>query len=147
MYHRLKPIIALLFLFASCIVGEKEYIYENSNFRVVLKEQCRKFICIELINRHTLSTYSAIPDLIIYDDGIAVEGGIVVDYNTLLNDDIKSCKIEDLYSCDSLYDSHTDSIIVVFGQEKGTHKRLDLAIYKSSLFDFRNGNYTLYAVD
>lgn len=147
MYRNLKPILALLFLFASCIVGEKEYIYENSNFRVILKEQCRKIVSMQLINLQTLSTYSAITDLIVYDDGIAVEGGIVVDYNTLLNNDIESCKIENLYSCDSLYDIHTDSVVMVLGLERGTHRRLDLAIYKSGLSDFRNGNYTLYAVE
>ena len=154
MFRKLNIIISFLLLTASCIPETKEYVYENSVFRVKLKEQCKNLVGIEVFNLQTASTYSAIPELVVYDDGIPVEGGLVNDYNKLINNDIDSISMEHIYSCVSVYSIFTDSIHLVFGQEsqslgqnKPTNRRLDLGIYDSKLPDFINGNYTLYAVE
>ena len=153
MYRKINVIVALLLLSASCITDTKVYIYENSVFRAILTEQCNKLVGMELINLQTGSTYSTSPELSVYDDGVPVEGGLVSDYNKLIDNNLYHENIEDLYSCDSIYDIHTDSINICFGQEskylgevKPPHRRFDLVIWKSKLPDFADGEYTLYAV-
>lgn len=146
-------IITFLLLVTSCKSETKESVYENSFFKVILNDQCNKLVCIELINIKTSATFSAIPELVVYDDKIPVEGGLVNDYNRLIDNNIES-DIENLYSCDSVYSVFTDSINLVFGQESRTvrknntiNRRFDLGIYNSKLSDFMDGNYTLYAVE
>ena len=153
MFRKLIVIFVVLLLSITCIADMKESVYENSVFKVVLKERCNKLVYIELINRQTASTYSALPELIVYDDGVPVEGGLVADYNKLVNDDLNTCNTEDVYSCDSVYSIDADSIRICFGRESRSfgqtryaYKRLDLNIRDSKLPDFIDGNYTLYIV-
>lgn len=140
--------IFMILLFStllSCASELNVYTYENSELRVVLKSDCDKITFIEMINKRNNSTYRAIPQLVMYDDEVPVEGGLVSDYNIMA--DYASLDIKNLYSCDSVYDIKTDSICLDFGQERITHRRLDLYIYNSRLHDFIDGNYTLYVIN
>lgn len=153
MFRKLLAIFLLL-RFSGLYASEaREYVYENYTLRVVIKEQCNKLVSIDLINRHTSSTYFAVPELMVSDDGMPVEGGLVADYNEIINNDLSSCNTEDLFSCDSIYHIQTDSIDICFGQESrslgqrtSALRRLDLSITNSKLPDFADGDYTLYAV-
>ena len=153
MLRKLTAIFVLALILSSCVACTKDYVYENSVFRVVLKERNNELVSIELINRQTASTYSAIPKLMIYDDGLPLEGGLVADYNKLIDNDLNSCSVEDLYSCDSVYGIEDDLITICFGREsrslgqiESPNKRLDLNIRDSRLTDFVDGDYTLYTV-
>lgn len=153
MLYKLNIILGLFLLTVSCSSHTKEHVYENSLFRVILKEQCKKLIRIKLINLHNDSIYSALPELMVYDDGIPIEGGIVDDYNKIIDNDIDPYNMDSSFSCDSIYCIVTDSIHLVFGQEsrsygqnKPTNRRLYLGICNSELSSFVEGYYTLYAV-
>ena len=149
---KLSIYIVLTALFSSCIADTKEYVYEYADFRVILTEQCKELVCMELINRQTSSRYSAVPILTLDEYGDLMEGEFEIDNNKIIGDDILSISNDDIFSCDSLYHIETDSICIYFRQEsrclgeKKSPRRLALYIDHSILRDFIDGDYTLYAV-
>ena len=130
-------ILIFLLAFISCNVNNvHDVVYESSKFRVVLKVGHEKIDKIELMNRFTQTKISySNPELLVWDDGIPIEGGLIADYNTLLD--------RDIFSCDSIYEIETDSINMVFGLERITNQRLDLSIIKSMLINCPVGDCTL----